>query len=147
MLKDALGAWRGSLKEITQAIEHDPGNADAWYSRASVRAAEGDPEGALSDYTTALELGLRYRESIVAYGNRGLLRFEAGDFPGAEADFSAVIDRQPRQKSLMKAALLKRAAAKENLGDKEGASADRRHAALMSPDYDKKQPTTRSTIP
>lgn len=147
MLKDALGAWRGSAQEITRAIEHDPGNADAWYSRASLRSAEGDREGAVSDFTKAIELGLRYRESIVAYGNRGLLRFETGDFPGAEADFSAVIERQPRQKSLMKAALLKRAAAKENLGDKEGAAADLRQAALMSPEYDQKQPNTRSTIP
>lgn len=134
MLKDALGAYRGSVREISKLIESEPGNADAYYSRAGVRAAEGDQEGALGDFTMALKLGLRYRESIVAYGNRGLIRFETGDYQGAEDDFSAVIERKPRQKTLMRAALMQRAAAKEKLGDCNGAAADRRLASLLSPD-------------
>ncbi len=136
MLKDALGAWRGSAQEISRVIENNPANAEAWYNRASVRAAEGEVDGALSDFTMALNLGLRYRESIVAYGNRGLLRYESGDFRGAEDDFSAVIERRPRQKSLLKAALLKRAAAREKLGDNDGAAADRRFASILSPAHD-----------
>jgi tetratricopeptide (TPR) repeat protein len=134
MLKDALGAWRGSASEISRLIEAEPGNADAWFSRAGVRGAEGDREGALQDFTMALKLGLRYRESIVAYGNRGLIRYEMADYRGAEEDFSAVIERKPRQKTLMKAALLKRAATREKLGDNDGAAADRRLASLLSPD-------------
>ena len=140
MLKDALGAWRGSAREISKLIDDDPGNADAYFSRAGVRGAEGDRDGALHDFTMALKLGLRYRESIVAYGNRGLIRFEMGDYRGAADDFSAVIDRKPRQKSLLKAALRKRAAALEKLGDRDGAAADRRLALLLSPDCE--QPTT-----
>ena len=134
MLKDALGAWRGSANEISRLIEAEPGNADAWFSRAGVRGAEGDQDGALQDFNMALKLGLRYRESIVAYGNRGLIRFEMGDFRGADEDFSEVIERKPRQKTLMKAALLKRAAAREKLGDNDGAAADRRLASILSPD-------------
>lgn len=134
MLKDALGAYRGSAREISRLIDAEPGNSEAYYSRACIRSAESDFQGALQDYTMALKLGLRYRESIVAYGNRGLIRFDTADYPGAVDDFSAVIDRKPRQKSLMKAALLNRGAAREKLGDIDGAAADRRLAALLSPD-------------
>jgi tetratricopeptide (TPR) repeat protein len=134
MLKDALGAYRGSAREITRLIDNEPDNAEAYYSRACVRSAAGDSEGALQDYTMALKLGLRYRESIVAYGNRGLIRFDTGDYPGAADDFSSVIERKPRQKSLMKAALLNRGAAREKIGDIDGAAADRRLAVLLSPD-------------
>lgn len=139
MLKDALGAWRGSAGEISRLIDADPSNADAYYHRAAVRGAQGDREGAVQDFTMALKLGLRYRESIVAHGNRGLIRFEMADYHGAEEDFSAVVDRKPRQRTLLKAALLKRAAAREKLGDNDGAAADRRLASLLSPDHDQHQ--------
>jgi tetratricopeptide (TPR) repeat protein len=138
MLKDALGAYRGSAREISRLIEAEPSNADAYLSRAGVRSACGDSGGALHDLTMALKLGLRYRESIIASGNRGLLRFEAGDFLGAVEDFTGVIERRPRQKSLLKAALLQRAQAKEKLGDIDGAAADRRLADILLPDHDQK---------
>jgi tetratricopeptide (TPR) repeat protein len=82
----------------------------------------------------AIRLGLRYRESIGAYGNRGIIRFEMGDYKGAIEDFSEVIDKHPRQMGLMNAALRQRALAKDNIDDREGAAADRRLAKLLSPD-------------
>lgn len=136
MLKDALGAWRGSEEEISRLIEADPLNADAWCSRAGVRSAAGDLAGALDDLTMAIKLGLRYRERIVAWGNRGMIRYETGDYEGAIEDFSAVIDARPR-KSIMKAALMQRARAKQKLGDMKGASADRQLARILSPDLNK----------
>ncbi|AAM72924.1 MAG TPA: hypothetical protein DEB17_00870 [Chlorobaculum sp.] len=136
MLKDALGEWRGSEEEITRQIEADPVNAQAWASRAGVRSAAGDFEGALGDLTMAIELGLRFRERIIAYGNRGIIRSETGDYDGAIEDFSAVIEARPR-KSIMKAALVQRALAKEKFGDKEGSAADRRLARILSPDLNK----------
>ena len=136
MLKDALGAWRGSEAEINRLIEADPVNADAWSNRAGVRSAAGDLEGALGDLTMAIKLGLRFRERIIAYGNRGIIRSETGDYQGAIEDFSAVIDARPR-KSIMKAALMQRALAKEKLGDREGGAADRRLASILSPDLNK----------
>jgi tetratricopeptide (TPR) repeat protein len=133
MLKDALGAWRGSEEEISRLIEADPVNAQAWASRAAVRSASGDREGALADFSMAIKLGLRFRERIVAWGNRGLIRCETGDYEGAIEDFSAVIEARPR-KSIMKAALMQRALAKERIGDREGSAADRRLASILSPD-------------
>lgn len=132
MLKDALGSYRGSVREISRLIDADPDNADAYFNRAGIRSAEGDQAGALRDFSMALRIGLRYRESIVAYGNRGIIRFELGDYRGADEDFSAVIDRKPRQKTLMRAALIHRAAAREKLGDGGGAAADRMLASLWS---------------
>ncbi|NTU57562.1 MAG: hypothetical protein HGB00_01365 [Chlorobiaceae bacterium] len=138
MLKDALGAYRGSEREVSRLIDSDPDNADAWCSRAGIRSAEGDLDGALRDFSMALKLGLRYRESIVAHGNRGMIRFETADYEGAIEDFSEVVNRHPRQKGLMKAALLQRALAKEKIGDGNGASADRRLAMLLSSDREQK---------
>ncbi len=145
MLKDALGAYRGSAREITKLIDAEPDNAEAYFSRAGVRGAEGDLDGALRDFTMAIKLGLRYRECVVAYGNRGLIRFETGDFEGAVGDFSEVIDRRPRQKGLMKAALIKRAAARTKLGDIGGAAADVRLASLLSPDREQEKQATGRT--
>lgn len=133
MMKDALGAWRGSEEELSRLIEADPVNADAWCSRAGVRSAAGDRAGALSDLGMAIRLGLRFRERITAWGNRGLIRFETGDYEGAIEDFSAVIEARPR-KGIMKAALTQRALAREKLGDMEGSAADRRLARILSPD-------------
>ncbi len=134
MLKDALGTYRGSEREISRLIDAEPDNAEAYCSRAGLRSAQGDWEGALHDLGIAIRLGLRYRESIIAYGNRGMIRFRTGDYKGSIDDFSLVIDRHPRQKGLMNSALLQRAQAKEKLGEMEGAAADRRLARLLSPD-------------
>jgi len=68
-----------------------------------------------------------------------MIRYDAGDYLGAADDFSEVIERRPKQKTLMKAALMKRAEAKEKLGDGDGAAADRRLARLLAPDYNTKQ--------
>ncbi|NTU52578.1 MAG: hypothetical protein HGA97_02530 [Chlorobiaceae bacterium] len=113
MLKDALGAWRGSEQEISRLIDAEPENAEAWSSRAGVRSAAGDLNGALHDFTMAIKLGLRFRERIIAFGNRGLIRFDTGDYAGAIEDFSAVIEARPRQKGIMKAAQKYREMAKE----------------------------------
>lgn len=133
MLKDALGAWRGSEEELNRLIDADPLDADAWCSRASVRSAAGDLAGALADFSMAIRLGLRFRERIVAWGNRGLIRCQTGDYEGAIEDFSAVIEARPR-KGIMKTALVQRALAKERIGDREGSAADRRLASILSPD-------------
>jgi len=136
MLKDALGAWRGSEQEISRLIDAEPQNADAWCSRAGVRNAAGDRSGALSDLSMAIRLGLRFREKITAWGNRGMIRIETGDYDGAIEDFSAIIEARPR-KSIMKTALTQRALAREKLGDMEGGAADRRLACILSPDLNK----------
>jgi tetratricopeptide (TPR) repeat protein len=138
MLKDALGAYRGTEKEISKMIDDEPGNAEAYYNRANVRSAGGDLQGASGDYTMALKLGLRFRESLTAYGNRGMICFQKGDYSGAIDDFNEIIVRRPNNRRLLKAALKQRALAKEKLGDLQGAAADRKMADLIAPDQNNK---------
>lgn len=132
MLKDALGAWCGSEEEISRQIEAEPLNAQVWASRAGVRRAAGDLEGALSYLGMAIKLGVRFRERITVWGNRGMIRFEIGDYEGAIDDFSSVIEARPRN-AIVKSALLQRALVKEKIGDKKGSAADRQLARILSP--------------
>lgn len=57
----------------------------AYDKRAQVRMAKGDTEGAMSDYTKAIELDQKDPE---VYEHRGSLRKAKGDQKGAEDDFA-----------------------------------------------------------
>uniref|UniRef100_Q3AQH8 TPR repeat n=1 Tax=Chlorobium chlorochromatii (strain CaD3) TaxID=340177 RepID=Q3AQH8_CHLCH len=132
MLKDALGSYRGSLAELNKMVEVQPHNAELWFARANERSGCGDYAGAISDYTTALLLGLRFREAVNAYGNRGMARLAMGDMRGAMEDFSTIIARQPKNRSLLRTAYLKRAHLREKQGDEVGAQNDRKAADCIN---------------
>jgi tetratricopeptide (TPR) repeat protein len=133
MLKDALGAYRGTAEEITKLIARQPEHAEGWYNRANARSSTGDFAGAETDYTMALKLGLRFREAMTAYGNRAIVRAELGDLAGAIADCSTIIERRPRNTGLLYTAYMQRATYKEKKGDSEGASSDRTVAVFFRP--------------
>ena len=57
----------------------------------------------------ALKVGLRFREAITAYGNRGIARVESGDMEGAIQDFSEIIKRKPTNRRLLSTAYKNRA--------------------------------------
>jgi tetratricopeptide (TPR) repeat protein len=139
MLKDAMGGYRGTACEISRIILHDPDNADAWYNRGGDRSSCGDFDGAVSDYTMALKLGLRFREAVNAYGNRGMARVETGDFDGAIEDFSEIIARKPKNHWMLRTAYLNRALLREKKGDNIGALDDRKMALLLSPTINNNQ--------
>ncbi|WP_076791976.1 tetratricopeptide repeat protein [Chlorobium sp. KB01] len=134
MLKDAMGGYRGTAIEISRVIQADPDNADAYCNRANALSSTGDYRDAIDDYTTALKIGLRFREAITAYGNRGIARLNVGDIYGALEDFSEIIRRKPGNNRLLHAAYNSRASVKEKIGDKEGAAEDRMQASMLSPD-------------
>ena len=77
----------------------------------------------------ALNKGLRFREAITAYGNRGMARVMTGDMEGALEDFSEIIERKPSNKRLLSTAYRNRAIVKEKIGNREGASEDRKRSA------------------
>ncbi|NTW57475.1 MAG: hypothetical protein HGB20_10635 [Chlorobiaceae bacterium] len=137
MLKDALGEYRGTIGELSRIIGEQPENAEAFYSRANAKSCAGDYDGAVKDFTMALKLGLRFREMITAYGNRGIARMETGDDDGAIADFSAIISRKPNNRLLLRSAYVNRALLKERKGDLQGADWDRKMAELCT--HGKKQ--------
>ena len=64
-----------------------------YYNRGNGRGAKGDLEGAIGDYTKAIEIDPRY---VGAYNSRGLARGAKGDLEGAIADYSKVIEIDPR---------------------------------------------------
>ncbi|MEI8186390.1 MAG: tetratricopeptide repeat protein [Chlorobiaceae bacterium] len=104
MLKDAMGGYRGTAAELTRIILKHPDNAEAYYNRGNALSSCDDYEGAIGDFTMALNLGLRFREAITAYGNRGMARVKAGDLDGAIQDFTEIINRNPSNQRLLSTA-------------------------------------------
>ncbi|TCD48794.1 tetratricopeptide repeat protein [Chlorobium sp. N1] len=131
MLKDAMGAYRGTEGELSRFIEERPLDPMAWFDRGNARSSRGEWDGAEKDYTMALKTGLRFREAIVALGNRGMCRAREGDLDGAIEDFTAIIEKRPNNRLLLRAAFRSRAEMKEKSGDRDGAAADRRLADLL----------------
>ena len=127
-----MGGYRGTACEISRIILEHPENAEAWYNRGNDRASCGEFEEAVSDYTMALKIGLRFREAVNAYGNRGMARVESGDLDGAIDDFSEIIERKPKNFWMLRTACLKRALLREKKGDNLGAMDDRNAALRLS---------------
>ena len=128
MLKDALGSYRGSIEELDRIIDQDPNNAEAYYDRANARNRAGNRTGAISDYTLAIEFGLRPRERFLALGNRGLARADLEDIEGAIEDFTAIITACPKNRGILKTAFTNRALLKRKKGDMKGADLDYQEA-------------------
>ena len=88
-----------------------------YYNRGIILLPQGDLEGAIADFTKAIELDPKDR---LAYASRGFARFEKEDLDGVIADFSKVIDLDP-QNGL---AYSFRGSARGNKGNLAGAIAD-----------------------
>jgi tetratricopeptide (TPR) repeat protein len=115
--------WR-SLWEHTLRVDAE--NFVAYTNRGSGRSREGDVEGALADYSTAIRLNPYF---ALAYYNRGSLRQEQGDLAGAVADLSRAIGLDPTDPK----AWNNRGWALEAGGDLRGAIADYAQALSVAP--------------
>jgi Flp pilus assembly protein TadD len=73
----------GLLIAANCAMVQTPTTASGYLDRGRARADKGDMDGAIVDYTKAIELDPR---SDVAYNNRGLARYHKGDLDEAIAD-------------------------------------------------------------
>ena len=109
------------------AIELKP-DAEAYYNRGIAKRAKGDLDGAIADYTKAIELKPDY---AVAYSNRGAAKQAKGDLDGAIADFTKAIELKPDYPH----AYVNRGIAKRAKGDSDGAIADCTKAIELKPDY------------
>jgi tetratricopeptide (TPR) repeat protein len=63
--------------------------ADAYNNRGFAKQTKGDLEGAIADYSRALELNPRY---ATAYHNRGIAKRARGDLDGSIADYSRALE-------------------------------------------------------
>ena len=106
----------------------EPVSADDFVNRGKARIAKRDREGAIRDFTRAIELNPRHAN---AYHQRGFLRHEDGDWDGTIADYSKVIELSPH----FAAAFCFRASAKYFKDERDGAIADATRAIEIDPKY------------
>ncbi len=128
MLKDALGSYRGTLGEVDRIVAATQDNAMAFYDRANLKHCALDHAGAIEDYTYALSIGLRKREEYMALGNRAMAASELGQYDAAVGDYTRIIEANPRNKGVLKTALLRRAELFNRIGRTEAADRDNRAA-------------------
>jgi tetratricopeptide (TPR) repeat protein len=102
--------WRGSvyldqedyaraLDDYSQAIRLAAGDVDlpAWFQdRATARHLLGDHQGAITDYTAALEAG---GENAGVFLLRGYVHFDLKDYASAVADYTQAINLAPDEAS------------------------------------------------
>ena len=98
--------------------------ANIRFRSAGLKFDRGNYQGAIDDYTKAIEINPKYD---LAYSNRGVARVKLGDTQGAIADYNKAIEINPQDA----AHYYKRGTAKELVGDLEGACADWEEASSL----------------
>lgn len=126
------GNLSGALINWTLAIQSNPKDANAYYSRAIVKDEFYTWKSALSDYDKAIELAPDF---ISAYTNRGAVRDDNGDHLGAIEDYNKVIELAKNDIVNLQMAYFNRGNAKQNLQDINGACADWHKALEFGADY------------
>lgn len=108
---------RKALADFTQAIEHKPNLASAYYSRGTLHAAEGRHASAIADFTEAIKSD---PNDAMAYNNRGEAYLANGQPDHALFDFNEAIRLDP----LLAAAFYNRALTHQAVGHLDKAIAD-----------------------
>jgi len=103
-------------------FSHDP---NAYYRRGISRQHNGDLDGALADFNSAIELSSRF---AAAYCSRGIVKWAKGDPDGAMADFEQAIAIEPEEPETY----YDRAVVKRYKGDLSGAIADCSRAIALN---------------
>jgi tetratricopeptide (TPR) repeat protein len=98
------------------------------FTQAKDKGDKGDNQGAIADYTQAIQIKPDYAE---AYSNRGDARSELKDHQGAIEDYSQAIKLKPDYAD----AYNSRGVDRFDLGDKRGAIEDYSQAIKLKPDY------------
>ncbi len=120
--------WYGSAKDaFDTVVRQDPGNAAAINNRGVSKARLGDLDGAVVDYTLALERTPQDAEIVF---NRGNAYAAAGNLPAAVKDFTAAVTLKPDYSQ----AFFNRGTVRASLGDTTGAFADWQFAIAVDPD-------------
>jgi Flp pilus assembly protein TadD len=71
------------IRGCSEIIQRAPADATAYHNRAVARERAGDLDGAITDYTKAIEFG---PNNATAYENRGHAYASKGDYTSAVAD-------------------------------------------------------------
>jgi Flp pilus assembly protein TadD len=100
--------------------------AEVLNERGNSKLDKGDFDGAIVDYSKAVELKADFAS---AYSNRGIAKADKGDFDGAIADYAKAIELRPDFAD----AYNNRGIAKQSKGDFDGAIADYSKAIQFGP--------------
>src|SRR5206468_3498614 len=100
--------------------------AERYYESGLKKQDEGDLDGAIADFTRAIELDSQYAH---AYYNRGNVREAKGDHDGAITDYDRAIELDPKYAYSYN----NRGNAKKAKGDFDGAIADFTRAIELAP--------------
>jgi tetratricopeptide (TPR) repeat protein len=86
------GEYDSAISLFTQALEVNPGNAEAYHNRGHAYSWKGEHDKAIADYSAAIERDPRLQ---AAYRYRGFLYEQKGEYEKALADYSQVIAINP----------------------------------------------------
>jgi tetratricopeptide (TPR) repeat protein/tRNA A-37 threonylcarbamoyl transferase component Bud32 len=107
-----------------------PETAKAYTNRGLARQAKKDLDGAIQNYSQAIQIDPKW---VDAYINRGNARKYKGDLTGAIQDYDQAIALDPKSTT----AYLNRGNARKYLGDLDGAIQDYDQAIALDPKYAK----------
>ena len=128
-----LGKFSDALSDLNKAIELESENYRyhrSYQLRGKVKFEKGDYNGAISDYTKAIEINPNY---VDAYFNRGISKAELKDYSGAISDYNKAIELDPNDAT----AYNNRAASKYFANDLKGACEDAKKSASLGYDASK----------
>ncbi len=114
--------------------EIDLEGAEAYYKRGLVRYEMREIEGAIADFTRAIEIDPNY---FWAYFKRGVARIRKGDLDAAIADLTKVIELNPK----LAEGYMGRGMARNRRGDVEGAIEDYEKFLKLAPNHPQAPPT------
>lgn len=86
---------RGSF-HVSEMDNIDTTSVDAYGERAFYKRKKGDYDGAIKDYTRAIELDPKNADS---YNCRGATKHDAEDYAGAVEDYTRAIELDPNLKA------------------------------------------------
>ena len=113
-------------EKVVYKTSNNPETAEEYFYNAYNKHSLKDYDGAIADYTKAIELNPNFEN---AYINRGIAKARLEDSYGAIADFSKAIELNPNNADAYKS----RGIAKTNLIDYDGAIADYTKAIELDP--------------
>ena len=117
-----------SKEQVSYEEKSNLNTAEEYFYRGYDKSYKGDYNGAIADYTKAIEINPNFAD---AYYNRGSSKNDLKDYNGAIADFTKAIEINPNDAF----AYYNRGSSKDNLKDYYGAIADYTKAIEINPNY------------
>ena len=115
-----------SIEELTQAIELDPADANAYYYRGQAYHTKDNYDKAIADYTESIKLNPKLAK---AYNNRGVAHIRKSGYDQAIKDLNKAIQLNPK----LAKAYNNRGTAYRRKGDYDKAIADYTESIKLNP--------------